>query len=159
MGERRAEGPRLRLNVRLRVEAEKGTPLTERERAILDERVAASRAWLEAYAPESARVAVQRDGLPAAVAGLDDTQRRFLAALSSAAEGETPAGGDAWQALIFSLAKDDDLPPRRAFEAIYAAFLGRPNGPRAGWLLASLEPSFVTERANAAGATPPGAAS
>ena len=35
-----------------RVEAEKGSPLTERERAILDERVAAAaRAWLEAYAP------------------------------------------------------------------------------------------------------------
>ena len=97
--------------------------------------------------------------LPAAAAELDDAQRRFLAALSSAAEGETPAGGDAWQALIFSLAKDDDLPARRAFEAIYVAFLGRPNGPRAGWLLASLEPSFVTERARAAGATPPGAAS
>ena len=46
----------------------------------------------------------------------------------------------------------------RAFEAIYAAFLGRPNGPRAGWLLASLEPSFVVERARAAAATPGGAA-
>ena len=141
-----------------RIEAEKGTPLTEREQAILDERVAASRAWLEAYAPEGARVAVQRDGLPAATADLDDTQRRFLDALSSAAEREAPAGGDAWQALIFNLAKDDDLPARRAFEAIYAAFLGRPNGPRAGWLLASLEPSFVVERARAAAATPGGAA-
>jgi lysyl-tRNA synthetase class 1 len=133
--------------------------LTEREQAILDERVAAARAWLEAYAPDTARVAVKRDGLPAATADLDDTQRRFLAALSSAAEGETPAGGDAWQALIFNLAKKDDLPARRAFEAIYAAFLGRPNGPRAGWLLASLEPPFVIERARAAAATPPGAAS
>ena len=41
----------------------------------------------------------------------------------------------------------DDLPARRAFEAIYLAFLGRPNGPRAGWLLAGLDPQFVAERA------------
>ena len=40
---------------------------------------------------------------------------------------------------------------RRAFEAIYRAFLDRPNGPRAGWLLASLDPAFVIARANEAG--------
>ena len=43
---------------------------------------------------------------------------------------------------------------RRAFEAIYAAFLGRPNGPRAGWLLASLEQEFVRTRLRDAGAIP-----
>ena len=34
------------------VEAEKGSALTDRERAILDERAGAARAWLETYAPE-----------------------------------------------------------------------------------------------------------
>ena len=58
-----------------------------------------------------------------------------------------PVGGDAWQSRIFTLAKADDLPARDAFEAIYRAFLGRPNGPRAGWLLASLDPAFVVGRA------------
>ena len=43
--------------------AEKGSALTERERAILDERVAAAMAWLETYAPERARLAV-RETLP-----------------------------------------------------------------------------------------------
>ena len=38
------------------------------------------------------------------------------------------------------------LPPGRAFGALYVAFLGRPNGPRAGWLLASLDPTFVVRR-------------
>ena len=46
--------------------AEKGAPLTRRERALLEERRAAARAWLEAYAPDRARLAVQRDALPAA---------------------------------------------------------------------------------------------
>ena len=70
-------------------------------------------------------------------------QRRFLAALATSVETEAPVGGDAWQSRIFTLAKADDLPAREAFEAIYRAFLGRPNGPRAGWLLASLDPTFV----------------
>ena len=70
--------------------------------------------------------------------------------LADAATGDAPAGGDAWQSLIFGLAKNDDLPPREAFEAIYLAFLGRPNGPRAGWLLAGLDPGFVSHRAREA---------
>ena len=44
------------------------------------------------------------------------------------------------------------LPNGRAFAALYAAFLGRTNGPRAGWLLASLDPAFVLDRLRAAGA-------
>ena len=43
----------------------------------------------------------------------------------------------------------------RAFAAIYLAFLGRHNGPRAGWLLASLDKDFVVRRLlEAADATP-----
>jgi lysyl-tRNA synthetase class 1 len=130
-----------------RVTAEKGSALTERERDVLDRRVAAARAWLERYAPEAARLEVQRDAVPPAAGELDPEQRRFLAALSTAAEHDAPASGEAWQSLIFTTARAGDLPARRAFEAIYRAFLGRVNGPRAGWLLASLEPAFVRQRA------------
>jgi lysyl-tRNA synthetase class 1 len=148
------------VDVAARVEAEKGSPLTQREVEILDERVAAARAWLETYAPEAARLAVHREAVPEAAADLDDAQRRFLVTLSGSAERERPAGGDAWQSLIFTVAREGELPPRRAFEAIYLAFLGRTNGPRAGWLLASLEPDFVTERAReASGAAAVGGAS
>jgi lysyl-tRNA synthetase class I len=57
-----------------------------------------------------------------------------------------PDSGEAWQALIFGTAKELSMPAGEAFKAVYLAFLGRPNGPRAGWLLASLEPGFVTQR-------------
>ena len=46
----------------------------------------------------------------------------------------------------FTTAGDLELPAGRAFDAIYRAFLGRTNGPRAGWLLASLDPDFVATR-------------
>ncbi len=130
-----------------RVTAEKGSPLTDRERAILDERAGAARSWLDEYAPESARLTVHHEAVPPAAASLDQEQRTLLAQLAERAGREEPASGDAWQALIFAVAAEQGIPGRRAFEAIYRAFLGRTNGPRAGWLLASLDPVFVLERA------------
>ena len=140
------------VDVPARVAAEKGAPLTAPETDLLEERRAAAVAWLEAYAPESARIAVHRDGLPPAAEALNDGQRRLLGELARAAEGDTPASGEAWQSLIFSAGKAAGMPPGDAFRAVYLAFLGRPNGPRAGWLLASLDPSFVVERLRSAAA-------
>ena len=128
-----------------RVEAEKGSALTDRERAIFDERAAAARAWLETYAPDRARLAVQAT-LPQLASDLDPDKRALLAALADTASEASLSGGDAWQAAIFAAASEAGVPASRAFAAIYQAFLGRINGPRAGWLLAGLEPSFVIDR-------------
>ncbi|MBA3586526.1 MAG: lysine--tRNA ligase [Chloroflexi bacterium] len=134
-----------------RVTAEKGAPLTERERTALEGRRGAARAWLEAYAPERARLAVQRDALPSAASELDAAQRAYLAALAPALEaGEWD--GESAQAAIFAVAKDLDLPAGRAFAALYLAFLGRASGPRAGWLLAALDRPFVIARLREASA-------
>ena len=135
-----------------RVATEKGAPLTERERALLDERRAAARAWLESYAPDRARLSVQRDALPtAADEQLDDAQRGYLAALASALEAAA-WDGESVQAALFDTAKQHELPAGRAFTAIYLAFLGRSSGPRAGWLLAALERDFVIGRLREAAA-------
>ncbi len=138
------------VDVAERAAVEKGEPLTAREGAILEERIAAARAWLADYAPERARVEVQRDELPAEVSMLGEDQRLYLGALALAAGRSTPASGAEWQALLFEVAGQAAIPAGRAFGAIYTAFLGRPNGPRAGWLLASLEPGFVVTRLRAA---------
>ena len=133
------------VDVAERVTAEKGAPLTERERALVDERRTAARAWLEAYAPERARLSVQHDALPPAAADLDEAQRAYLGALVPALEaGEWD--GETAQAAIFATATQRDLPAGRAFAALYLSFLGRSSGPRAGWLLAALDRSFVIAR-------------
>ncbi len=141
-----------------RVEQEKGSPLTDHERASLDQRAGAARGWLDTYAPESALLTIQRDGVPPSAGELDAAQRRFLASLAERASREEPATGDAWQTLIFTVATEEGVPGRRAFEAIYRAFLDRANGPRAGWLLASLDRAFVTGRAAEAAGAAGGAA-
>jgi lysyl-tRNA synthetase class 1 len=139
------------VDVTERVTAEKGEPLTPRETAILGERVASANRWLETYAPERARLAV-RDTLPAEVGALDQAQKSYLAALADIAEAETPTAGDAWQDAIFSTATRAEVEAKVAFGALYRAFLGRPNGPRAGWLLASLDRDFVIRRLREAAA-------
>ncbi len=149
------------VDVAARVEAEKGSPLTPREDELLDERVGAARAWLEAYAPDRARLAVQHDAVPAEAVALEPDERAFLTALADAVAATAPSGGDAWQTAIFAAASQTGLAAGRAFGALYVAFLGRTNGPRAGWLLASLDPAFVVvrlrEAAEAPAASPGGA--
>jgi len=144
-----------------RVESEKGSALTGREHAILDQRAAAARAWLDAYAPDSARIAV-KDELPPEVADLTDDMRAYLAAVAEAA-GSLPeaASGEQWQDLLFRTAVRLEMRTnRQSFAAIYVAFLGRDSGPRAGWLLASLDKDFVVRRlTEAAGAAPVGGSS
>jgi len=141
---------------------EKGDALDESEAANLEARITAAQRWLEHFAPDDAKLAVQPT-LPAEAASLDAADRAFLAALSERAAALAPgpdglagpavaADGEAWQAAIFETATQGGLKAGRAFRALYLAFLGRPNGPRAGWLLAKLEPDFVRARLREAAA-------
>jgi lysyl-tRNA synthetase class 1 len=87
-----------------------------------------------------------QDQLPPSAADLAPEQRGFLADLADRVSANPPWTGDALQAAVFDAARDRGLPPGQAFAALYAAFLGRSNGPRAGWLLASLDRGFVATR-------------
>lgn len=144
------------VDIPARVAAEKGDALTDREAALLDERLRAARAWLDSYAPDDARIAVRTDALPEQAAALTAEQRGFCAALAGAADSEAPRDGEAWQALIFRVASDAGLGAGAAFRAIYLAFLGRANGPRAGWLLAGPDRGFVVARLRDAATGGPG---
>jgi lysyl-tRNA synthetase class 1 len=146
------------VDVAERMAAEKGSPLDEREQTILDERIDAARAWLASYAPDKARLEVRRDVLPDQASALDGGQRRYLGELADHVEPAPPTSGDAWQTAIFDTATAAGLDAKAAFAAIYLAFLGRTNGPRAGWLLASLEPGFVIDRLREAAQAPVGGA-
>jgi lysyl-tRNA synthetase class 1 len=140
------------IDVATRAAAEKGSPLNADEQRELDERIAAARRWLEAYAPDEAKIAVRQELPVDAVAALADTERAWLAALAASIGAHTSPleTGEAWQGLIFTQAKEGGLQPVRAFAALYAALLGRSNGPRAGWLLAALDRAFIVERLTAA---------
>ena len=67
------------------------------------------------------------------------------------AVGRRPDCRRGWQAVIFDTSSRSTS-RREAFAAVYRAFLDRPNGPRAGWLLASLDRAFVIKRLREAAA-------
>jgi lysyl-tRNA synthetase class 1 len=140
------------VDVRARVAAEKGGPLTGPEADELATRLGAVRRWLEAYAPERAIIEIRRASLPVEAEQLRPEQRGFLRALAeTATHGDAPASGEQWQAAIFAGATEHGIDAKAAFNALYLSFLGRPNGPRAGWLLASLDRPFVIARLREAG--------
>jgi lysyl-tRNA synthetase class 1 len=127
----------------------KKAPLTPDETADLDKRIALAQVWLERWAPEEARFAVTST-LPAATAMLTDPQREFL----DRAKAEVGRISDAepMQERLYEIAKEVGLTTpegkvsKAAFEAIYYSFIGKQSGPRAAWLMTTLDPAFVRQR-------------
>ena len=107
-------------------------------------------AWLERWAPDEAKFGIAA-GLPALA--LSDAQRAYLREVAKLIG--VIADPDALQQELYEAAKRVGLVTgegkvsRDAFAALYSAFIGKPNGPRAGWLLTTLfekDPSFVRKR-------------
>jgi lysyl-tRNA synthetase class 1 len=127
----------------------KRAPLTADETAELDRRIALAKVWLERWAPEEARFAVA-PALPPAAAMLSGPQREFLT--RATAEIGRVTDPEAMQERLYEIAKEVGLTTpegkvsKAAFEALYYSFIGKQNGPRAAWLLITLDPAFVKQR-------------
>jgi lysyl-tRNA synthetase class 1 len=127
----------------------KKAPLTDSETRELDKRIALAKVWLERWAPEDARFAIAST-LPPATATLTDPQREFLA--RAKAEVGTIVEPELMQERLYEIAKQVGLTTpegkvsKAAFEALYITFIGKPDGPRAAWLMTTLDPAFVKER-------------
>ncbi len=112
-----------------------------------DEWAKYARIWVERFAPESDRFVVS-ETLPEAVKNLSAEQKAFLAALAEKVTQEiTP---EDFQVVLYTLAKDRGLATKDAFAAVYTVLLGKNHGPRAAWLILSLDTDFVRERFNQA---------
>lgn len=128
-------------------EKRKGEPLTPSEAADLARRIDLARIWLERWAPEDAKFSVLPT-LPRDIA-LSDAQKRYLAAVRDLVG--TTTDPEKMQDELYETAKrvgltQDGKVSRDAFSSIYLAFLGKPNGPRAAWLIVTLDPDLVKRR-------------
>jgi lysyl-tRNA synthetase class 1 len=136
----------------------RGAPLSGAELHELEARLSTAERWLPEWAPERIRFRVALEDLPEETAALTEQQRAYLETLAEALGAIESWDGETVQTVIFDGARAADLSANRAFNAIYIAFLGRGSGPRAGWLLASLDRDFVVDRLRvAAGAGEPAA--
>jgi lysyl-tRNA synthetase class 1 len=106
--------------------------------------------WLRTYAPPSLKFELQLDVPKEELKQLSELQKKALGILAQ----EIQAGMNAedWHNLIYDVASATKMETKELFQAIYMALLKKPSGPRAGWLLASLDSEFLRSRFESAGA-------
>lgn len=109
----------------------------------LEEWAKYARIWVDRFAPDSEKFVVQ-ESIPDTIRDLSEEQKHYLHAIPELLTGEITA--EEFQTAIYNLAKERCLAPKDAFAAIYIALLGKNHGPRAAWLILSLERNFVRER-------------
>ena len=99
--------------------------------------------WIEEYAPESEKFLVQKD-LPESVKNLSDKQKELLKKIS--VELDKKIDAEEFQVRIYETGKELGLNGKEAFAAIYSALIGKDHGPKAAWLILSLDKEFVKKR-------------
>ncbi len=119
-------------------------PLNDFELKRLRQRLKAARHWVDNYAAEEEKTRLQAV-LPERARELDAAQRAFLKHLADYLP-RVAWHEDELQSAIFRVARLTPLNQPHAFKAIYRVLLDRESGPKAGNLIAFLEPEFVIER-------------
>lgn len=119
----------------------KGSPLTEEEITLLQERADYARFWLSTYAPESQKYELQ-ETMPEI--SLSEPQKKALRALRDFVSVER--SGEELHHRLHELKTEVPIEPKELFGALYALFLGRTSGPKAGWFLSVLPRDFMIRR-------------
>ena len=121
----------------------KGFKLNNEELSILEERKKFARIWLDNYAPEDFKMAMNSK-VPEIAKSLSLEQKKFLRELIKIIEKINVP--DKLQSEIFNLTKKLNIPSIEAFSSIYMSLIGKEKGPRAGWFILSLPKKEVVER-------------
>lgn len=109
----------------------------------LEEWVKYARVWVERYAPESEKFTVQKD-IPEGVEKLSDKQKQLLKKIAD--ELDKNWNPEELQTKIYEWGKELGLRSQETFSAIYIVLLNKDHGPKAAWLILSLDRGFVKKR-------------
>ena len=109
----------------------------------LEEWAKYARVWVEQYAPESDKFMVQKE-LPESANELSAKQKELLNKIAKNLDNASDP--ESFQTQIYELGKEFGLTGKETFAAIYQALIGKPSGPKAAWLVLSLEKEFVKKR-------------
>ncbi len=101
-----------------------------------------AKVWVEKFAPERDRFAIQ-ENLPD-ISSLRIEQKEYLKSLLPLFDDDISA--EDLQTGIYEKSKESGISSVDAFKSIYTAFLGKDHGPKAAWLLQSLDKEFVRNR-------------
>lgn len=109
----------------------------------LEEWAKYAKVWIEKYAPDNDKFLVQKE-LPVEVGDLSEKQKELLARIASELDKDWDA--EEFQTQIYEFGKALGLNGKETFAAIYTALIGKNHGPKAAWLILSLEKEFVKKR-------------
>lgn len=115
----------------------------EIKKAGAEEWIRYAKIWLEKYAPEEEKFEISK-GLPEKIQNLSSQQKQLLLRISD--ELDKKWEGEDFQTRIYDIGKELDLKGNETFEAIYLSLLGKDHGPKAAWLILSLDKEFVKKR-------------
>jgi len=124
-------------------EKKKGRPLSKEEKEILEERVRYVNIYLERFAPENIKFTVKGD-LPKEAGFLNDGQKELLLKVADLVKKTKDA--EKLQNDIYQEGKTLGLSSANTFKSIYLSLLGKEFGPKAAWLILSLDKDFIVER-------------
>ncbi|HKC15057.1 MAG TPA: lysine--tRNA ligase [Patescibacteria group bacterium] len=102
-----------------------------------------AKVWVEKYAPEDKKFTIQEE-LPKEAKSLSKEQKELLSKISL--ELDKKWQGEDFQTRIYEIGKELGLNGAKTFEAIYISLLGKNHGPKAAWLILSLDKKFVKNR-------------
>jgi len=111
----------------------------------LEEWAKYAQVYIEKYAPESEKFLIQK-ALPEEAKNLTDKQKALLEKIASELDSMNDA--EAFQTKIYEMGKTLGLNGKETFAAIYLSLIGKDHGPKAAWLILSLEKDFVIKRFN-----------
>jgi len=109
--------------------------------------------WLQRYAPENLKFELQLSVPWEGIKGLSDAQKRALRMIAQRIASKKSLNATEWHNMIYEVATTANIDPKEVFRAIYISLLNKPSGPRAGWLLASLDIQFLRTRFEIASGT------
>ncbi|OGH06313.1 MAG: lysine--tRNA ligase, partial [Candidatus Levybacteria bacterium RBG_13_35_9] len=109
----------------------------------LEEWAKYARVWVERFAPEDQKFSVQKE-TPKEIQNLSKAQRDILHQISKELDKKWEA--EDFQTKIYDLGKNLGLNGKDTFVAIYISLIGKDHGPKAAWLILSLDKEFVKKR-------------
>lgn len=104
-----------------------------------------ARIWVEKFAPEQDKFSVQ-ENLPKEAESLSEKQKELLGKIAK--ELDKTWTGDEFQTKIYDMGKELGLNGKETFAAIYLSLIGKDHGPKAAWLILSLDKEFIKKRFN-----------
>jgi lysyl-tRNA synthetase class 1 len=134
------------LNIEKEAEHLVGHELNDSDRTELKKRLHYAQVWIDTYAPEDYKFAIQ-EVLPESAKNLNEIQKKALGEVLKYVESSAQMpDGQAFHTALHGIKESTQINPKEFFQAIYLSVLGKPSGPKAGWFLSVLEREFLIKR-------------